>query len=486
MERRMARLETLARLASLAALAAVALARPARRDGPPPADLRDRLALVDAKRLERDVRTLAGFGTRHPLSATDDPARGIGAARRYLDAELRAAADAINAAVPKGSAPIAALRVQPFEQRAARGSDALVRFENHLLEIAGRDPARGLWIVGGHYDSRCKRENDGVHDAPGADDDASGTAVVLELARSFAGERPLASVLLVAFDGEERGLFGSDELAAQLKREGRDVEGMVANDIVGASRGPDRSAPAATALRCFSEGFASGSEQSPFFPIVGGEVDGPSRQLARFAELAARRHVAGFALRVMARADRFGRGGDHQSFTKRGFPAIRFTEAVEDYHHQHEDVRSEAGVQYGDLPEFVDFDYLAQVARVNFAMVLEGAGAPRPPPFVHLDGAVKPDVTVEWGEAAGDAVAGYRVWRRGPDAATWGDDRFVPCGTLALTLPGVSIDDWQFAVSTVGSDGRESPVRFPTQKPREPRAPRAPDARGEREGAGPR
>jgi hypothetical protein len=470
----------LAPLATLSVLAAVALARPATRDGPAPADLGDRLARVDAKRLERDVRTLAGFGTRHPLSATDDPAHGIGAARRWLEGELRAAADAINAALPKGSAPIASLRVQPFEQRVARGSTAVARFENLLLEIAGSDPARGLWIVGGHYDSRCRKENDGVHDAPGADDDASGTAVVLELARACAGERPLASVLLAAFDGEERGLFGSDELAAQLKREGRDVEGMVTNDIVGASRGPDRSAPAATFLRCFSEGFASGAEQSPFFGIVGGEVDGPSRQLARFAELAARRHVAGFSVRLMARADRFGRSGDHVSFTKRGFPAIRFTEAVEDYRHQHEDVRSEAGEQFGDLPEFVDFDYLAAVARVNLALVLEGAGAPRPPPFVHLDGAVKPDVTVEWGEAAGAAVAGYRVWRRSSDAATWHDDHFVPRGTLQLTLPGISIDDWQFAVSTVGDDGRESPVRFPTQKPR------ASDSRPAREGAGAR
>jgi hypothetical protein len=451
------------RLAAFAARLVVALA-PA--DGPAPADLAAPLARIDAQRLERDVRTLAGFGTRHPLSATDDPKRGVGAARRWLEAELHAAVDAIDAAAPKEGAPPAALRVQPFDQRIARGSDAVARFQNYLVEIAGSDPKRGLWIVGGHYDSRCRQENDGVHDAPGADDDASGTAVVLELARALAGARLPATVLLVAFDGEERGLFGSDELAAQLKREGREVEGMVTNDIVGASRGPDHAAPPATFLRCFSEGFAAGAEQSPFFEVVGGESDGPSRQLGRFAELVASRHVPGFAVRVMARADRFGRGGDHSSFTKRGYPAIRFTEAAEDYRHQHEDVRSEAGVQYGDLPDFVDFAYLAAVARVNLALVLEGAGAPRPPPFVHLDGAVKPAVTVEWGEVAGDPVAGYRVWRRGPDAATWHDDRFVPRGTTQLTLPGICVDDWQFAVSTVGSDGRESPVRFPTAKPR--------------------
>jgi hypothetical protein len=458
-------------------IASLALAL-ALSDGPPPADLAELLARVDAKRLEQEVRTLAGFGTRHPLSATDDPKRGIGAARRHLAAELRAAADAINGAEPKGAPSIATVRVQSFDQRIARGSDAVARFENHLVEIAGSDRKRGVWIVGGHYDSRCRQENDGDHDAPGADDDASGTAVVLELARGFAGVRPAATVLLVCFDGEERGLFGSDELAAQLKREGREVEGMVTNDIVGASRGPDRALPPAHWLRCFSEGFATGAEQSQFFGVVGGEVDGPSRQLARYADLVARRHVPDFAVRVMARADRFGRGGDHSSFTKRGFPAIRFTEAIEDYRHQHEDVRSEAGVQYGDLPEFVDFDYLAEVARVNFALVLEGAGAPRPPPFVHLDGAVKQEVTVEWGEVAGDAVAGYRVWRRGPEAATWHDELFVARGTTQLALPGITVDDWQFAVSTVGSDGRESPVRFPTQKPRPA------DARAARDGAG--
>lgn len=360
----------------------------------------------------------------------------------------------------------ASVHVQAFDQRMGRGSTASAHFENYVFELAGTDPARGLWIVGGHYDSRCKDENDGAHDAPGADDDASGTAVALELARCLAGERPAATILLCAFDGEERGLFGSDELANQLKREGRNVEGMATDDIVGASRGPDRAAPPARSLRCFSEPYAAGAEDDPFFRIVGGESDGPSRQLARYAQLVAQRHLAGFDVDVMARADRFGRGGDHASFTRRGFPAIRFTEKTEDYRHQHEDVRVEGGVQYGDLPEFVDFDYLANVARLNLALVSEGAGAPPPPPAVHLDGAVKPDATVEWSEVAGDAVAGYRVWRRAPDAATWRDDRFVAKGALKLELPGVSVDDWQFAVATVGVDGRESPVRFPTAKPR--------------------
>lgn len=456
----------------VAPLLLLALAR-ATPDGPEPADLSALLARVDRARLERDVRTLAGFGTRHPLSSRDDPARGVGAARRWLLAEFTAAADAANAAAGKGRTP-ASVRVQAFDQRMARNNATVAHFENFLFEIAGSDPARGLWIVGGHYDSRNKDENDGGKDAPGADDDASGTAVALELARCLAGETPAATILLCAFDGEERGLFGSDELAGLLKREGRVVEGMVADDIVGASRGPDRAAPPARTIRCFSEAFAAGAEDDAFFRIVGGESDGPSRQLARYAQLVAQRHLTGFDVAVMARSDRFGRGGDHASFTKRGFPAIRLTEACEDYHHQHEDVRTDGGVQYGDLPEFVDFDYLANVARLNLALVSEGAGAPPPPAAVHLDGAVRPDATVDWSEVAGEGVAGYRVWRRAPAAATWHDETYVPRedarasrrGTLELDLPGVSVDDWQFAVSTVGRDGRESPVRFPTARPR--------------------
>ena len=447
-----------------APLLLLALAR-ATPDGPEPADLSALLARVDRARLERDVRTLAGFGTRHPLSSRDDPARGVGAARRWLLQEFTAAVNAANAAAEKGKTP-ASVRVQAFDQRMARGSATVAHFENFIFEFTGSDPARGLWIVGGHYDSRNKDENDGVKDAPGADDDASGTAVALELARCLAGEKPAATILLCAFDGEERGLFGSDELAGLLKREGRVVEGMVTDDIVGASRGPDRSAPPARSLRCFSEAFAAGAEDDPFFRIVGGESDGPSRQLARYAQLVAQRHLTGFDVEVMARSDRFGRGGDHASFNKRGFPAIRFTEKSEDYHHQHEDVRVDGGVQYGDLPEFVDFDYLANVARLNLALVSEGAGAPPPPAAVHLDGAVKPDTTVDWSEVAGEGVAGYRLWRRASAAATWHDDVFVEKGARKLDLPGVSVDDWQFAVSTVGRDGRESPVRFPTARPR--------------------
>jgi hypothetical protein len=328
--------------------------------------------------------------------------------------------------------------------------------------------------VGGHYDSRNKDENDGGKDAPGADDDASGTAVALELARCLAGEKPAATILLCAFDGEERGLFGSDELAGLLKREGRVVEGMVTDDIVGASRGPDRSAPPARSLRCFSEVFAAGAEDDAFFRIVGGENDGPSRARAL--------HAAGRA----APPDRLRPPGDgalrplrarrlrlvHQARLSRRSASPK----GEDYHHQHEDVRTDGGVQYGDLAEFVDFDYLANVARLNLAFVSEGAGAPPPPAVVHLDGAVKPDATVEWNEVAGEGVAGYRVWRRAPEAAAWHDDTYVPRedasgstkGSRKLDLPGISVDDWQFAVSTVGRDGRESPVRFPTAKPKPP------------------
>jgi hypothetical protein len=420
------------------------------------AAVRRAVATVDAARLDADDRALVAVGTRHTLSPTDDLHRGIGAARRFLRQELEK--------VVAASDGRARLREIPFDHKLGRGrDDTLGHFVNFVLEVPGADASRGVWIASGHYDSRCKEVHDGTHDAPGADDDGSGTAVALELARVVAAatkEAPLAaSVWLCAFDGEEYGLFGSEQLAKECKERGVAVEGMVTNDIVGAS-----AEPSSSRLRIFSEPFAEKADADPFFRIVGGENDGASRQLARFAARVGREYVAGLGVELVLRRDRFGRGGDHSPFNKEGFAAVRFTEAVEDYHHQHEDVRVENGVQYGDLPQFVDFAHLARVAKLNLATVLEGAGAPPPPAWVHLEGAVKPCVTVAWSPVA-DA-AGYRVRIRRTDAADWSESRFVAIGTTAWSDPNYTVDDWQFAVATIGADGRESPVRFPTAPPK--------------------
>ncbi|MEQ8763752.1 MAG: M20/M25/M40 family metallo-hydrolase [Planctomycetota bacterium] len=409
------------------------------------------LSKVSAQRLEKDVRTLAGFGTRHPLSETDSETRGTGAARRYLKAQLEAAAER-----SKGRMTVTE---EPFTLENRRlGGEAT--FVNIIAHIEGRDDSRGVWVFGGHYDSRNSNGADGKGDAPGADDDASGTAVIVEMARVLAEWQPEADIYLCAFDGEEVGLLGSDHLAARLEEKGIVVEGMVTNDIVGSSTGPDGTKHENT-LRVFSEGFAEGADTGRSFRNYAAETEGASRQLARYAALLADRYQDDFSVKLIYRSDRFGRGGDHLSFTQRGYPGVRFTEAAENYDHQHQDVRVEDGVQYGDLPEYCDFDYIARVARLNVAVAVNGAGAPSAPDGVRTQGAVRHDTAVGWRAVDGDHVAGYRVWRRPTDASHWTESVFVPKGETQHLLEWISIDDWQFAVSTVGTNGLESPPAFP-------------------------
>ncbi|MFO0983663.1 MAG: M28 family metallopeptidase [Planctomycetota bacterium] len=419
-------------------------------------DVQAALAQVSVDRLKADVTALVSCGTRHPLSTGGAPGHGVDAARAYLREQLAKCA--------ASSAGRMQVRVDEFRHALGRGSDREATFVNLIAFIKGSDPARGAWVIGGHYDSRNSRANDGEGAAPGADDDASGVAVVLELARAFAGVAPKADVYLCAFDGEEHGLFGSHHLAQAMKDAGLGVEAMVTNDIVGASRGADGEAHDGS-MRCFSEGFSGGAEDR-FFRQVAAETEGPSRQLARFAALISARYQPDFDVQLNYRRDRFGRGGDHLAFNERGYAAIRFTEAAEDYRHQHQDVRVEGGVPHGDCIEHVDFDYLARVCRVNLAVAMNGALAPAPPQSVHLRGAVQPYTTVAWTEVTGGDVAGYRIWLRPTDASRWQRSLFVRSGNGSQRLDGVSIDDWQFAVSAVDAHGHESPARFPSPEPR--------------------
>ncbi len=410
------------------------------------------LRAVSGDRLETDVRTLAGFGTRHPLSETNSETRGTGAARRYLKAQLEAAA-----AKSQGRMRVIEMAFEE-DNRRLRGR---ARFVNVIAHIKGRDPTRGAWVFGGHYDSRNSNGADGKGEAPGADDDASGTAVVVEMARVLAAWEPEADIYLCAFDGEEVGLLGSEHLAADLESREVVVEGMVTNDIVGASIGPDGT-KRESVLRVFSEGFAAETDTSGLFRTYAAETDGPSRQLARFAALLADRYQDDFSVKLVYRPDRFGRGGDHLSFTKRGVPGIRFTEAAENYNHQHQDVRVEEGVQFGDLPEYCDFDYIARVARLNVAVAVNGAGAPATPEGVRVQGAVRHDTQVSWRASDDERVVGHRVWRRSTDASHWERSELVTSPESSIVLENVSIDDWQFAVSSIGKNGLESPPSFPT------------------------
>ena len=395
-------------------------------------------------RLEADIRALAGFGTRHTLSQTDSDTRGIGAARRWLLGEL----EAISSAHHEGRLRCSLVRhrVEPG-RRVPDGAEVV----NVMAVLPGSDPDR-LVVVSGHYDSRASDPMDGVSDAPGANDDASGTALVLECARLLAGLRPRATVVFLCVAGEEQGLLGSRAQAEAWEAAGQRVEAFLTNDIVGGARGSNgRLEPGR--VRVFSEGVPSAGS------VVGSDNDAPSRQLARLIEEVGEAALPGFDVELVFRQDRFLRGGDHRPFNQLGVAAVRLTEPNENYAWQHQDVRVEGGVQYGDLPEFVDFAFVARVATVNAAALRRLALAPRPPEGVVMDTSkLTPHTRLSW--ADDPAAAGWRVRMRRTWEPTWTESRDVG-RERDVTLTGYSKDDWLFAVEAYGPEGHRSLPVYP-------------------------
>ena len=399
-----------------------------------------------AARIERDVRHLVAFGTRHTLSDTASEERGIGAARRWLRSELRAISDEHHGG--RLQVDLVAHAVEPG-RRVPDGAEVV----NVVARLPGRDPDR-LVVVSGHYDSRASDPMDAVSDAPGANDDASGTAVVLECARALAGLEPRATVVFLCVAGEEQGLLGARAQAELWKEEGVRVEAFLTNDIVGGARGsngrlePDR-------VRLFSEGVPSEGA-----PVVGSDNDAPSRQLARYLEQVGQAAVPGFGVELIFRQDRFLRGGDHRAFNAAGFAGVRFTEPNENYDWQHQDVRVEGGVHYGDVPENVDYGFVARVAAVNAAGLRALALAPPPPSGVSMDTSrLSPDTRLSWDDPS-PGVAGFRVRLRRTFEPTW--TRSVDAGRhTEITLEGTSKDDWLFAVEAYDVDGNTSLAVYP-------------------------
>jgi hypothetical protein len=314
-------------------------------------------------------------------------------------------------------------------------------------------------VITGHLDSRRTDVMDATGDAPGANDDGSGTAAVIEAARVLSKHRFPATLVFAALSGEEQGLYGGKVLADYARQQGWRVEADLNNDIVGNSRGQDGVVDN-TVVRIFSEGTKSNEtlEQAKYRRYHGGEVDSPSRNLARYMASLADGYLANFRVRMVYRTDRFGRGGDQVPFLEAGFPAVRVTEAHEDYTRQHQDIRREGGIAYGDTLDGVDFSYLAQVTRLDAITMASLAMAPAPPAGVAIEGAVSPDTTVSWKAAPG--AASYRVWWRDTTAPHW--QRSYPAGNATtLVLRNVVIDDGFFGVSAVSADGWASPVVFP-------------------------
>jgi len=411
------------------------------------------LAAAQPERILADVARLAGFHTRHTLSETDSEVRGIGAARRWLAAEMTTIAEATGGRLE--------VREQRFRAEVLGRDTELV---NVFGVLPGTDagPLGRTYVVAGHYDSRARRGADAASAAPGANDDASGTAVVLEVARLLGAGTFRANLVFLLVPGEEQGLIGAKHFAARAKEAGWNIDGMFTNDIVGGVEGGNGVRDELT-LRCYSE--AEG-------------LHSPSRELARALAASALRYVPDARVRLVFRADRFGRGGDHQAFHAVGLPALRLTEANEHYERQHEDVRVEGDVQFGDLVEHVSATYMARVARVNAAALAELALAPPPPTDIALRAAVRYDTQLGWtpsaeGEDAATSVAAYEIVWRDTTAPTWTDGLAVPPEVREQTtrrgtrnvvqgvVPAVTADTHFFGVRALSAAGHRSRVVLP-------------------------
>ncbi len=428
---------------------AVVVQGPATQTGTPSAEIertvQAALARIQPASLARTVRDLVGFGTRHIASATDDPAVGTGAARTYLEARLR------EAGAPAG----ARLTV---ERKAYKVTASRIGAEAQAVNLVATlrgvgDPDR-LYVIGGHYDSINGDNRDTKGPAPGANDDGSGTAVVIEALRALAPVEMAATVVFVCYDGEEMGLLGSTEHAKELAAANAKVDAMITNDIVGNTLGMD-GVRRTDYLRCFS------------YAPRGNDTTG--RSLARAITFAAARHLSGFQVRMVLRGDRYGRGGDHRPFFTEGFPAARLTEPREDFSRQHATVVTRDGKPYGDFPEWVDAEYLANVCRVNTALLLELASAPPAPVTVRARGArTSYDTILTW--APVDGAASYELVWRMTTAADWEGARIVgpnettnERGQLSATLTGICLDDCVVAVRCVGKNGARSRATAPPE-----------------------
>ena len=423
---------------------------------PPGADTRIPMIAhaIPAAAMEATIRKLVSFGTRHTLSDTLSEARGIGAARRWIKAEF----DRIGAACG------GCLEVKYDRGMLAPSAGSRVTREVELVNVVaiqrGRKYPDRYVLITGHYDSRASDPNDATSDAPGAVDDASGTASAIETARVLSKYQFDKTIVYGALAGEEQGLLGGGQLAKAARDQGWQIEGVLNNDIVGNSAGIGGQVDNLT-FRIFSEPTPNTEtdDERRARRSTGGEIDGPSRQLARYVYAVARTAAPETQPKLVYRLDRFGRGGDHRAFNDQGFAAVRITEAWENYNRQHQNVRTEHGIAYGDVPDAADFPYAARIAGVNAATLASLAWAPPPPGAVRLRGGVSASTTLSWQAAPG--AVGYKIYWRDTTDPVWSWSRFV--GDAAqVTLDGILIDDHLFGVASVAADGHESLVTFAT------------------------
>lgn len=420
---------------------------------PPPLDPRiyDIIDAASPQRLEADIRRLAGFGTRSTYSDTLSETRGIGAARRWIKAEF----DRISAECG------GCLEVRYVSHTQTQGAPQPTEIVNVIAIQRGTTHPNRYVIMSGDIDSRASDGRDGESDAPGANDNASGMAGAIEAARLLSKYQFASSIVYAGLSGEEQGLWGGRRLAEVATEEGWDIVGVLNNDMIGNTAGIDGNVDNGT-FRVFSEGPTPrlSEQELGSMRVYGGEVDGPSRQLARYVSRIADTYFPNLDALMIYRLDRFGRGGHHRPFNDAGFPGVRIMETHEHYDRQHQNLRNEDGRHFGDTVEYVDFDYAATMSALNAAVLASIAWAPPAPTDVQIGGAVSAHTTLAWQRVPDLNLAGYRIYWRRTDAPQWDHSIFVGDVT-EYTLRNVVIDNWFFGVAAVGRNGNESPVVFP-------------------------
>ncbi|WP_222103946.1 M20/M25/M40 family metallo-hydrolase [Mucilaginibacter corticis] len=422
---------------------------------------------VSSKNIEAIVRKLVSFKTRNTLSDTSSKTEGIGAARNWIKSEMER-----YAAVSNGRMKV---EFDSFVQPAGGRIDKPTVLKNVLAILKGTDPTdTRIYVVSGHYDSRVTDVMNANAVEPGAVDDASGTAVSMEICRVMAKSSFPATIIFMTVPGEEQGLNGSAHIAKRAKDEHWNVDAMLNNDIVGNTHGMDNDLKDNTHVRVFSEGIptidlaakgdtlAAKRAAAAISALInnGGETDSPSRQLARYIKETAERYVEQLDVKLIYRRDRFLRGGDQSSFQQQGFTAVRFTEMNEDFTHQHQDLRTENGIQYGDLPEFADYNYIQKVARMNLSVLANLASAPASPINVGVTtSGLTNNTTLKWEDPKiGRKPAGYYILMRETTSPYWEKKIFVTGNETTL---GYSKDNYFFAVQSVDAEGHESLPVFP-------------------------
>ncbi len=423
----------------------------------PNAQITEVVREISPKNIEATIRKLVSFGTRHTLSDASSETRGIGAARRWIQSEFER--------YSKDSGRRLQVTMDEFTQPPGARNPLPAQLVNVVATLPGTQPESRdrIYVVSGHYDSRVTDVMNATADAPGANDDASGVAAVLEMARVMSKRNWDATLVFMAVAGEEQGLLGATHWARMAKEKNWNIAGMITNDIIGSSHADDGTVDDKH-VRLFAEGVPPVREVPDGLRTLmqtGGENDSTSRELARFIKSTAEMHVPAMAVNVVYRRDRYLRGGDHSPFLDAGYPAVRFTEPNEDFRHQHQDLRKEGEVQMGDLPEFCDFEYIANVARVNAAALGVLSLGPAVPEEVKVETKeLTNSTTLRWRANSEPDIAGYQIVWRETTAPFWQNSAMAG-NVTEFTVPKVSKDNFLFGVCAVDRDGNSSPAVYP-------------------------